>query len=191
MDCDEATGPARSIPRIMLQGQLVSETPGVIEGASTRVKSCNARLPPVTIFSIEQLVNMKAHCATFALLLASPALVRTRPRSSPNPAPRAKAAVTFPKKIKSAPRRSSRGALKFSARTPQPGGFQAFRAADQLVPHDLKLFDRQEVLRQQRINDHLRVGNQDVSDHPSRRSPGRISVPRSSSIPPTNSPYSV
>jgi general secretion pathway protein D len=43
--------------------------------------------------------------------------------------------------------------------------FEAFEQADQLVPRDVNYSTAKEVLRQQRITDHLRVGNQDVSDH--------------------------
>ena len=57
--------------------------------------------------------------------------------------------------------------LKFQRERHNQQAFEAFEQADQLVPHNINYSTAKEVLRQQRITDHLRLGNQDVTDnHP-------------------------
>ena len=57
--------------------------------------------------------------------------------------------------------------LKFQREHRNQEAFEAFEQADQIVPHDINYSTAKEVLRQQRITDHLRLGNQDVTDnHP-------------------------
>ena len=55
--------------------------------------------------------------------------------------------------------------LKYQREHRNQEAFEAFEHADQLVPHDVNYSTAKELLRQQRITDHLRLGNQNLTDH--------------------------
>ncbi len=55
--------------------------------------------------------------------------------------------------------------LKYQREHRNQEAFDAFEEADQLVPRDVNYSTAKEVLRQQRITDHLRVGNQYLADN--------------------------
>ena len=57
--------------------------------------------------------------------------------------------------------------LKFQQHHRNQQAFEAFEEADRLVPNDINYTTAKEILRQQRITDHLRTGNQSLlENHP-------------------------
>src|SRR5258708_652273 len=120
---------------------------------------------PVTIFSIEHQVNMRPITPILALFLTSAIASADDTPVVTQPCAASQSGCEVSKQDQKRAKKIFEKGLKLQREHRNQEAFEAFEQADQLVPHDVNYSTAKEVLRQQRITDHLRVGNQDVSDH--------------------------
>src|SRR5258708_8123931 len=122
---------------------------------------------PVTIFSIEHQVNMRPITPILALFLTSAIASADDTPVVTQPCAASQSGCEVSKQDQKRAKKIFEKGLKYQREHLNQEAFEAFEQADQLVPHDINYSTAKEVLRQQRITDHLRLGNQNVTDnHP-------------------------
>ncbi len=105
----------------------------------------------------------------FAPLLAlvlTPVLLRAdEAPATAKPCPQGSTCETVSKLDRKKAKRAFEKGLKFQRAHHNQEAFDAFEESDHLVPNDVDYSTAKEILRQQRVTDHLRQGNQFLADN--------------------------
>jgi type II secretory pathway component GspD/PulD (secretin) len=107
---------------------------------------------------------MRLIAPIFAVLLTSAAYADETPILT-QPCAANQAGCEISKQDQKRAKKAFEKGLKFEREHRNQEAFEAFDQADQLVPHDVNYSTAKEILRQQRITDHIRLGNQDLTSH--------------------------
>ena len=112
-------------------------------------------------------MNLRRIAASIALLLASMPARADVAATAAKPCTANETSCGVSSQDRKRAKKAFEKGVKFQREQRYEEAFNAFDQADQLVPHDINYQTAREVLRQQRITDHLRQGNQFVSNnHP-------------------------